>query len=208
MLGPPLDDGTPDELAPDDAPPFDEAPSAGGDESSELHDTQSSDTAPSKRRSILTESSLPRFRPSHIAPRSPGASQHRARVVVEIEPTEARALARHGCARTRLSLDPWTVTRVEVTLRGMKKDGVTFTRKEFLRAFAGLVAYAAPAVLVLDQLGCSSGSGTSGTLGDGGTANDPYCSYQYDDAGAFTSASCSYPDGGSCSISPPATSCS
>ena len=87
----------------------------------------------------------------------------------------------------------------------MKPDGVTFTRKEFLRAFAGLVVYAAPAVVVLDQLGCSSGT-TTGTGGNGG--NDPYCSYDYNDAGAVTSTSCSYPDGGSCSFSPPATSCS
>lgn len=89
----------------------------------------------------------------------------------------------------------------------MKDGHATFTRKDFLRAFAGLVVYATPAIVALDQLGCSAGSGGTG-LSDGGALNDPYCSYSYNDAGVFTSASCSYPDGGSCSVSPPATSCS
>lgn len=80
----------------------------------------------------------------------------------------------------------------------MKPRDTTLTRKEFLRAFAGLVTYAAPAVVVLDQLGCSGGTG--GTVGTG-SPNNPYCRYDYDDAGVVDSVSCSYPDGGSCSAS-------
>lgn len=85
-------------------------------------------------------------------------------------------------------------------------DDKTLSRKEFLRAFAGLVVYATPAAFVLGELACSSGTTASGA-NDGG-AKDPYCSYEYDDAGLLASASCSYPDGGSCSFSAPATSCS
>lgn len=40
-----------------------------------------------------------------------------------------------------------------------RKSRERLTRKEFLQAFAGLVAYATPAAVALEQLGCSAGSG-------------------------------------------------
>jgi hypothetical protein len=55
------------------------------------------------------------------------------------------------------------------------------SRKDFLRAFASLVAYSAPAVVALQQLGCSGGSGSVTAPDDGGSN----CSY------SGTSLSCS-----------------
>lgn len=61
------------------------------------------------------------------------------------------------------------------------------SRKEFLRAFAGLVVYATPAVVLLDQLGCSAGSGPipGSDAGTGTDQNGQDCSY------SGTSISCS-----------------
>lgn len=64
-----------------------------------------------------------------------------------------------------------------------KKRGPALSRKEFLQAFAGLVAYATPAVVVLDQLGCSAGSGPIPGSDAGQAGQD--CSY------SGTSISCS-----------------
>lgn len=54
------------------------------------------------------------------------------------------------------------------------------SRKAFLRGFASLVAYTAPAVVVLETLGCSTGGAPTGSSDGGGTN----CSFT-------TSVSCS-----------------
>lgn len=58
----------------------------------------------------------------------------------------------------------------------MSSDGKSrdrLTRKEFLQAFAGLLAYATPAAVALNQLGCSAGSGPV-PFSDGGAGSECY----------------------------------
>ncbi|MBS2011473.1 MAG: hypothetical protein JST00_01065 [Deltaproteobacteria bacterium] len=77
----------------------------------------------------------------------------------------------------------------DASLRPMKRDRKSggLTRKEFLQAFAGLVAYSTPAAVALGQLGCSAGSGP--IPGSDAGSN---CSY----SGTSLSCSDSAPDAG------------